>query len=224
MLVDFGRLFAPDVKMADVILRVAPSRSQDLLRARSRFRRPTSSTWAPTSMTRELLLALELAINAPPPPTCFQLTPSPTCFFATRHRSKKARVPSWTDRILYKPCAEITPREYNSTRTIRTSDHRPVYATFVVGFLRSKEQGDAVAEKVRKQKEDLRQQRQQQQQQPQQTRPQSLSESSPPAQQQQPKSPVAGAGAGTGAASSPTSAQTGAKIGNQNSSSVCVVS
>ena len=167
-------------------------------------------------MTRELLLELELAINSPLPPTCFRL--------ATRHRSKKARVPSWTDRILYKPCAEITPREYNSTRTIRTSDHRPVYATFVVGFLRSKEQGDAVAEKVRKQKEDLRQQRQQQQQQPQQTRPQSLSESSPPAQQQQPKSPVAGAGAGTGAASSPTSAQTGAKIGNQNSSSVCVVS
>ena len=44
--------------------------------------------------------------------------------------SKKQRVPSWTDRILYKPSNAIELIKYDSVRTIRTSDHRPVYATF----------------------------------------------------------------------------------------------
>src|SRR5690242_18361634 len=47
--------------------------------------------------------------------------------------SSKRRIPSWTDRILFRPHEAIEAREYNSSRRVRSSDHRPVYATFVVG-------------------------------------------------------------------------------------------
>jgi len=41
-------------------------------------------------------------------------------------------VPSYTDRILWKPCPEIGLLEYGSVDAIKTSDHRPVFATFQV--------------------------------------------------------------------------------------------
>ena len=44
--------------------------------------------------------------------------------------SSKARIPSWTDRILYGQ--NIKCIAYNSDESLRTSDHRPVYATFLV--------------------------------------------------------------------------------------------
>ena len=44
--------------------------------------------------------------------------------------SSKARIPSWTDRILYKSIPEIKLLEYKSIPTIRTSDHKPVVAIF----------------------------------------------------------------------------------------------
>ncbi len=43
--------------------------------------------------------------------------------------SSKQRIPSWTDRILYVPRG-LDCLSYNSDMTIRSSDHRPVYATF----------------------------------------------------------------------------------------------
>jgi len=48
--------------------------------------------------------------------------------------SIKARVPSWTDRVLFKTGEHITLQEYNSCPTIRYSDHRPVFASFHVGI------------------------------------------------------------------------------------------
>jgi endonuclease/exonuclease/phosphatase family metal-dependent hydrolase len=44
--------------------------------------------------------------------------------------SKKRRIPSWTDRVLYAPKG-LECVAYNADFSIRTSDHRPVYASFV---------------------------------------------------------------------------------------------
>lgn len=44
--------------------------------------------------------------------------------------SLKRRVPSWTDRILFKSDPTTQVLSYCSAPGIRTSDHRPVYATF----------------------------------------------------------------------------------------------
>ncbi|KAL7479905.1 hypothetical protein ACHAW6_005624 [Cyclotella cf. meneghiniana] len=43
--------------------------------------------------------------------------------------SHRRRVPSWTDRILFKNDQNTEMLSYCSS-TIRTSDHRPVYGTF----------------------------------------------------------------------------------------------
>lgn len=45
--------------------------------------------------------------------------------------SSKRRIPSWTDRILYKKHSSIKLLSYSSSAEIRTSDHRPVYASFL---------------------------------------------------------------------------------------------
>jgi len=44
--------------------------------------------------------------------------------------SKKQRIPSWTDRVLYKPNDAIKLTSYNCCKEYQTSDHLPVYATF----------------------------------------------------------------------------------------------
>ena len=44
---------------------------------------------------------------------------------------KKQRIPSWTDRVLYIPKG-LTCTAYNSDNSLKTSDHRPVYASFKV--------------------------------------------------------------------------------------------
>jgi hypothetical protein len=44
--------------------------------------------------------------------------------------SRKNRIPSWTDRILYKENGETKLKLYNSNVTMNTSDHLPVYAVF----------------------------------------------------------------------------------------------
>ena len=46
----------------------------------------------------------------------------------TYDSSKKKRIPSWTDRVLYSGPSELI--NYASAAGIKTSDHRPVYATF----------------------------------------------------------------------------------------------
>ena len=46
--------------------------------------------------------------------------------------SPKQRVPSWTDRILYKARKEITLEHYDSVPAVKSSDHKPVFATFSV--------------------------------------------------------------------------------------------
>lgn len=47
--------------------------------------------------------------------------------------SEKARVPSWTDRILWKARDEVLLLEkYQSCASVTTSDHRPVFAHFLV--------------------------------------------------------------------------------------------
>ncbi|KAI8873490.1 DNase I-like protein, partial [Ramicandelaber brevisporus] len=43
--------------------------------------------------------------------------------------SEKMRIPSWTDRIMYRGFG-IKLIEYNSAQRVRISDHKPVYATF----------------------------------------------------------------------------------------------
>jgi phosphatidylinositol-bisphosphatase len=44
--------------------------------------------------------------------------------------SGKQRVPSWTDRILWKCDDNIRPFTYDSVRSVKCSDHRPVFAQF----------------------------------------------------------------------------------------------
>lgn len=46
--------------------------------------------------------------------------------------STKQRVPSWTDRILWKRDQGIRGVNYDSVRSLKTSDHRPVVAQFEV--------------------------------------------------------------------------------------------
>lgn len=50
--------------------------------------------------------------------------------------SEKARIPAWTDRILYKvdtaKGTDMRQTEYSSVMNLRFSDHRPVYSTFNV--------------------------------------------------------------------------------------------
>nr|CAB3256240.1 72 kDa inositol polyphosphate 5-phosphatase [Phallusia mammillata] len=50
--------------------------------------------------------------------------------------SVKLRVPSYTDRILHKPCrsTSITCHHYNSVSSVKHSDHRPVYGLFDVSL------------------------------------------------------------------------------------------
>lgn len=43
--------------------------------------------------------------------------------------SSKKRIPAWTDRILFVPTG-VTCTAYDADFTLRTSDHRPVYASF----------------------------------------------------------------------------------------------
>jgi len=46
--------------------------------------------------------------------------------------SKKKRVPSWTDRILWKRDAHITSLAYGSIQSLQCSDHKPIFAQFEV--------------------------------------------------------------------------------------------
>jgi len=46
--------------------------------------------------------------------------------------SKKHRVPSWTDRILWKDDPEVRSLSYSSVDLLKSSDHRPVFAQFEV--------------------------------------------------------------------------------------------
>lgn len=46
----------------------------------------------------------------------------------------KKRIPSWTDRILFVDSPNVSCLAYNSDETVTTSDHRPVYASFLIGF------------------------------------------------------------------------------------------
>jgi len=46
--------------------------------------------------------------------------------------SKKQRVPSWTDRILWKRDSHIRSMAYTSVQSMQCSDHRPIFAQFEV--------------------------------------------------------------------------------------------
>jgi hypothetical protein len=46
----------------------------------------------------------------------------------------KQRIPSWTDRVVYVPSRSVECIAYNSEDTISTSDHKPVYASFMVNL------------------------------------------------------------------------------------------
>jgi phosphatidylinositol-bisphosphatase len=48
--------------------------------------------------------------------------------------SKKQRVPSWTDRILWKRDSDVKVLSYCSVSSLRSSDHRPVLAQFEIAI------------------------------------------------------------------------------------------
>eukprot|EP01119_Soliformovum_irregulare_P021832 TRINITY_DN7341_c0_g1_i2.p1 TRINITY_DN7341_c0_g1~~TRINITY_DN7341_c0_g1_i2.p1 ORF type:complete len:274 (+),score=36.83 TRINITY_DN7341_c0_g1_i2:303-1124(+) len=48
--------------------------------------------------------------------------------------SVKARIPAWTDRVLWRPSHHIEQLEYNCCKDNTYSDHRPVYAAFTVQY------------------------------------------------------------------------------------------
>ena len=55
------------------------------------------------------------------------------CLCFARYDSKKGRIPSWTDRILFRPAdSRIKLIAYDSMNDLKTSDHRPVFAAFYV--------------------------------------------------------------------------------------------
>jgi len=58
----------------------------------------------------------------------------------TYDSSPKQRVPSWTDRILFKKTPGIRIMAYDSVPDIRTSDHRPVWASFLCTIRRFSDQ------------------------------------------------------------------------------------
>lgn len=43
--------------------------------------------------------------------------------------SKGRRAPAWTDRVVFRKSAEITPVQYSSSMALRSSDHKPVSCT-----------------------------------------------------------------------------------------------
>jgi len=52
----------------------------------------------------------------------------------------KRRIPAWTDRILYAEKPSVRCVAYDADFSLKTSDHRPVYATFVLDVDFSAEQ------------------------------------------------------------------------------------
>ncbi|CAM9157802.1 unnamed protein product, partial [Pylaiella littoralis] len=60
----------------------------------------------------------------------------------TYDTSTKQRVPAWTDRILYSGTGTVELRAYRSVRELKTSDHRPVLASFVMKFDQRQDGGD----------------------------------------------------------------------------------
>lgn len=48
--------------------------------------------------------------------------------------SKKSRIPSWTDRVLWRDggAGDVSLLKYDSVGDVRTSDHKPVCASFQV--------------------------------------------------------------------------------------------
>ena len=62
----------------------------------------------------------------------------------TYDSSRKGRIPSWTDRILYSfsclSSEHVQCIAYNSIDFVTTSDHKPVYASFVVSLKPSHEE------------------------------------------------------------------------------------
>jgi len=59
--------------------------------------------------------------------------------------SPKQRVPSWTDRILWRRSPHIAPMSYSSVMSLTCSDHRPIFAQFevVVNLQPDESGGDA---------------------------------------------------------------------------------
>lgn len=64
------------------------------------------------------------------PPLYFRPTYKLDVDADTYDSSSKQRIPAWTDRILYRTPG-MNCVEYNADFSIKTSDHRPVYASFV---------------------------------------------------------------------------------------------
>ncbi|GAB5365924.1 hypothetical protein AAMO2058_001100300 [Amorphochlora amoebiformis] len=58
--------------------------------------------------------------------------------------SKKNRVPSWTDRILWRSKAKVTCTHYDSLPSVRTSDHKPVVGLYSVPWVRREKGGGGV--------------------------------------------------------------------------------
>jgi inositol polyphosphate 5-phosphatase INPP5B/F len=67
----------------------------------------------------------------------------------------KKRIPAWTDRILYMKKKGFSCTAYDSDQSLKTSDHRPVFASFssVIEISKSEETdeplGDPTAESDR---------------------------------------------------------------------------
>ena len=78
-------------------------------------------TW---SMTNSLVLS-----NFVEQPICFKPTYKLDINSDIYDTSSKKRIPAWTDRILFVPNG-ITCNAYDADFSLRTSDHRPVYASF----------------------------------------------------------------------------------------------
>lgn len=83
--------------------------------------------------------------DSPEPPLRFRPTYKYDVGTNTYDSSRKGRIPSWTDRILYSfSCLSSSEHvqciAYNSIDFVTTSDHKPVYASFVVSLKPSNEE------------------------------------------------------------------------------------
>jgi hypothetical protein len=108
-----------------------------------------------------LLKSLYLSLILPPfilfsePPLNFRPTYKLDPNSDEYDTGSKKRIPAWTDRILYMKKKGFTCTAYDSDQSLKTSDHRPVFASFSSAIEISKSEetdeplGDLTAESDR---------------------------------------------------------------------------
>jgi len=129
------------VFMGDLNYRIYGTRQTvDELLARNMYETLANNDQLKTSMNQGLVLN-----HFTEPPLHFRPTYKLDIDTDTYDTSSKKRIPAWADRILFVQREGLECVAYNSDTTLKTSDHRPVYASFVASIDIDEEDGKNVA-------------------------------------------------------------------------------